>query len=102
MSTDALGKPTMTVDYTKKAIGARLSQAGTIAVCPVCSLPGERRPHDAKTKPWLFVHEAVVTAHPRKPPTSKITVKCAAPHPGETPLGRGEDRAASEPTQGSL
>lgn len=94
-----LGKPTMTVDYRKKPVGSRLSGAGTIALCPVCGELGERRQHDAKTKPWLFVHEAIVTAHPRKPPSSKVTVKCASPTPGETLLARGEDRDAAEPQQ---
>lgn len=96
---DAMRRPTMFVDYTKKPLGARFSQAGTIALCPVCHQLGERREHDAKTKPWLFVHEAEVTAHPSKPPTVKVLRKCASPTPGETPLARGEDRNASEPMQ---
>lgn len=89
----------MNVDYTTKPIGARLSQAGTIALCPVCEQRGERRPHDAKTKPWLFVHAAEVIAHPRKPSTVKVTAKCASPHAGVTPLAAGEDRNAAEPQQ---
>jgi hypothetical protein len=97
-----MGKPTMVVDYTTKALGSRLSQAGTIALCPICHQFGERRVHDAKTKPWLFVHEVEVTAHPRRPATTKILRKCASPTAGETPLASGGDRGAAEPMQGVL
>jgi len=87
------------VDYTTKPLGARVSSAGTIALCPVCHMFGERRPHDAKTKPWMFVHEAEIVAHARRPSTVKILRKCVSPHAGETPLARGEDRRAAEPQQ---
>lgn len=93
--------PTMRVDYTTKPIGARLSQAGTIAICPVCGRNGERRAHSAKTKPWIFVHEAEVTAHAHKPLSTKLVQKCASPSAGETPLANGEGNAA-EPQQGVL
>lgn len=89
----------MIVDYTNKPLGARVSSAGIIALCPVCRTFGERRPNDAKTKPWLFVHEAEIVPHVRRPSVTKILRKCTSPQPGETPLRRGEDRSASEPQQ---
>lgn len=92
--------PTMHVDYTKRPIGARVSQAGTIALCPVCGQAGERRHHNAKTKPWLFVHEAEVTAHLCKPPSAKVLRKCASPTAGETPLAAGEGPAPEQEVLG--
>lgn len=89
----------MIVDYTTKPPGTRVSQTGIIALCPVCRMLGERRPHDAKTKPWLFVHEVEIVSHPRRPSSMKILRKCASPHAGETPLRTGEDRRAEEPQQ---
>lgn len=89
----------MAVDYAVKVEGSRVSQAGIIARCPVCLSLGERRPHDAKTKPWLFVHEAEIIPHTRRPSTVKILRKCASPAPGPTPLRHGEDRRAEEPQQ---
>lgn len=89
----------MNIDYTTKLEGSRLSQAGIIARCPVCSRLGERRPHDAKSKPWLFVHAGEIQSKGSKPAQLKITDKCSSPAPGSTPLRKGEDRRASEPEQ---
>jgi hypothetical protein len=74
----------MRVDYTKYPVGCAVSSAGVIVTCPLCGVPGERRP-GSKRFAMKVVHQASIGARTsektkRRRTVLHLDVVCKVPH----------------------